>query len=126
MGDAVRGLMPAAQPGGISPRAARKWRGRLVQEGLQGMLDRSSRPVRTLSPVDAELAERIEQLRHASMPMRRIAAALGRSVAAVSRLLAGLGLSSLRVWIRRCHVGDGSARSSCRRPCRGVYWLMTP
>ena len=43
------------------------------------------------------LAERIEQLRRSRMPMRRIAAIVGRSVATVSRFLAGLGLSSLKV-----------------------------
>lgn len=46
--------------------------------------------------MDGELAQRIEQLHRARMPMRRIAAVAGRSVATVSRLLAVLGLSSLK------------------------------
>jgi hypothetical protein len=46
--------------------------------------------------VDDPLAQRIEQLRRARMSMRRIAAVVGRSVATVSRFLAGLGLSSLK------------------------------
>jgi transposase InsO family protein len=66
------------------------------QSGEQALRDRSSRPARTRSTVDSELAQRIEQLRRARMPMRRIAAVVGRSVATVSRLLAGLGLSSLK------------------------------
>ncbi len=53
-------------------------------------------PIETRSTVDAALAQRIEQLRRARMPMRRIAAVVGRSVATVSRFLAGLGLSSLK------------------------------
>ena len=93
---AVMGLMPAAEAAGISVRTARKWRDRFEQEGLAGLLDRSSRPLKTRSTVESELAARIEQLRRARMPMRRIAAVVGRSVATISRLLAGVGLSSLR------------------------------
>ena len=93
---AVMGLMPAAEAAGVSARTARKWRDRFEQEGLDGLKDRSSRPLQTRSSVDCELALRIEQLRRSRMPMRRIAAVVGRSVATISRLLAGLGLSSLR------------------------------
>lgn len=93
---AVMGLMPAAEAAGISVRTARKWRDRFDRDGLDGLLDRSSRPFKTRSTVDAELAGRIEQLRRARMPMRRIAVVVGRSVATVSRLLAGMGLSSLK------------------------------
>lgn len=93
---AVMGLMPAAEAAGISVRTARKWRDRFERLGLQGLLDRSSRPARTRSTVDAELATRIEQLRRTRMPMRRIAAVVGRSVATISRVLAGMGLSSLK------------------------------
>ncbi len=38
----------------------------------------------------------MEQLRRARMPVRKIASVVGRSVATVSRFLAGLGLSSLK------------------------------
>jgi transposase InsO family protein len=88
--------MPAAEAAGISRQSARKWLVRFEQSGEQALRDRSSRPARTRSTVDSELAQRIEQLRRARMPMRRIAAVVGRSVATVSRLLAGLGLSSLK------------------------------
>jgi transposase InsO family protein len=90
------GLMPAAAAAGISLRTARKWQLRFMQEGLRGLFDRSSRPAKTRSTVDAELSERIERLRRQRMPMRRIATVVGRSVATISRLLASLGLSSLR------------------------------
>lgn len=93
---AAMGLKPAAQAAGISERTARKWLKRFEQYGVQGLLDRSSRPVRTRTSVNAHLAERIERLRRNRMPMRRIAGVVGRSVATVSRLLAGLGLSSLK------------------------------
>lgn len=93
---AVMGLMPAAQAAGISGQSARKWLRRFEQGGVNSLRDRSSRPVRTRSTVDGDLAARIEQLRRARMPMRRIAVVVGRSVATVSRLLARLGLSSLK------------------------------
>jgi transposase InsO family protein len=93
---AVMGLIPAAEAAGISRQTARKWLLRFEQGGQQALHDRSSRPDRTRSTIDAKLAERIERLRRGRMPMRRIAAQVGRSVATVSRLLAGLGLSSLK------------------------------
>ncbi len=93
---AVMGLMQAAEAAGISPRTARKWLRRFDAQGNSGLYDRSSRPTRTRCRVDAHLAERIEQLRRARMPMRRIAAVVGRSAATISRLLARLGLSSLK------------------------------
>lgn len=93
---AMFGLMPAAEAAGISARTARKWRDRFEHEGVEGLMDRSSRPARTRSTIDDEMALRIEQLRRSRMPMRRIAAVVGRSVATISRVLAGLGLSSLK------------------------------
>jgi len=64
--------------------------------GEAGLTDRSSRPAKTRTNLDEALRQRIEQLRRARMPMRRIAAVVGRSVATISRVLAGLGLSSLK------------------------------
>ena len=93
---AVMGLIPAAEAAGISRRSAHKWLARFKQEGEAGLHDRSSRPARTRCSVDAALDERIEQLRRARMPMRRIATMVGRSVCTISRLLAGKGLSSLK------------------------------
>ena len=91
---AVMGL--TAAPAGVSLRTARKWRERFESGGEEALRDASSRPRRTRSTIDAKLAERIELLRRARMPMRKIAAVVGRSVATISRLLATLGLSSLK------------------------------
>ncbi|MCM3566312.1 IS481 family transposase [Hydrogenophaga intermedia] len=93
---AVMGLMPAAEAAGISVRTARKWRQRFEAGGIDALVDSSSRPARTRSTIDEALSQRIEQLRRSRMPMRRIAAVVGRSVATVSRWLARLGLSSLK------------------------------
>jgi len=93
---AALGLKDAAQASGISTRTARKWQWRFADQGHNGLYDHSSRPRRTRSSIDAVLAQRIERLRRARMPMRKIACVVGRSVATVSRFLAGLGLSSLK------------------------------
>ena len=90
------GLMPAASAAGISPRTARKWLRRFRESGEAGLMDRSSRPNQTRSTIDDELRVRIEQLRRAHMPMRTIARVAGRSAATISRVLATLGLSSLK------------------------------
>ena len=92
----VIGLMPAAEAAGISLRTARKWLRRFETEGEAGLRDRSSRPDKTRSTIDAELRARIERLRRDRMPMRRIAQVVGRSVSSISRLLATVGLSSLK------------------------------
>ncbi len=89
------GLAAAAGAAGVSLRTARKWRARFEAGGIEGLLDRSSRPQRTRSSIDAELTERIEGLRRGRMPVRRIATVVGRSVATVSRFVASLGRSSL-------------------------------
>ena len=93
---AVMGLMPAAEAAGISVRTARKWRRRFEAGGLDALMDSSSRPAKTRSTIDEALGQRIEQLRRSRMPMHRIAAVVGRSVATISRWLARLGLSSLK------------------------------
>jgi transposase InsO family protein len=92
----VMGLMPAAEAAGISPRTARKWLDRFKTQGEAGLLDRSSRPNKTRSTIDEVQRTRIEQLRRSRMPMRTIARVVGRSVATISRVLAILGLSSLK------------------------------
>jgi transposase InsO family protein len=92
----VMGLTLAAQAAGISVRTARKWLDRYNELGHEALRDRSSRPLKTRDSLDAELSQRVEQLRRSRMPMRRIAARVGRSVATISRALAKLGLSSLK------------------------------
>lgn len=92
----VVGLMPAAEAAGISPRTARKWLQRFEDSGEAGLMDRSSRPVRTRTTVNEELKARIEGLRRGRMSMRTIAQVVGRSVATISRVLAACGLSSLK------------------------------
>jgi hypothetical protein len=50
--------------GRLSRQSAAKWMRRFHQEGFLGLQDRSSRPHRSPRPTSAELAGRVEQLRH--------------------------------------------------------------
>ena len=93
---AVMGLIPAAEAAGISARTAHKWRKRFEEAGQEGLLQRSSRPAKTRTTVSQIVGQRIERLRRSRMPMRAISRIVGRSVATVSRVLARLGLSSLK------------------------------
>ena len=92
----IMGLTAAASAAAVSKRTARKWYARYKREGLAGLMDRSSRPHKTRVAVDDETRQRIEQLRRSRMPMRRIAEIVHLSVATISRVLARLGLSSLK------------------------------
>ena len=109
----VMGLTPAASAAGVSLRTASKWLGRYQEHGLPGLADRSSRPHKTRSTVDELLEGSVEQLRRLRMPMRRIAELVGRSVSTIGRLLARLGLSSLKALepvrpiVRYEHVAPG-------------------
>lgn len=60
-----------------------------------GLADRSSRPCRLHRPTPISVAEQIEILRRRSWTGKQIAAEVGVSPAAVSRVLRRLGLSRL-------------------------------
>ena len=72
-----------------------KWVGRFVAEGVEGLRDRSSRPL--LSPVQIPLAtcDAVESLRRQRCTQEQIAAQLRISKASVSRILKRRGLSLL-------------------------------
>jgi transposase InsO family protein len=93
---AFLGLRAAAFAAGVSVHAALKWVKRVQEHGLTGLSDRSSRPIKTRSTIDTDVLLRIEQFRRTRMPMHRIDSTVGRDVATVSRLLARMGLSSLK------------------------------
>lgn len=89
------GVEAAAAESGVSVRTARKWSKRFEQSGLNGLRDRSSRPMQvrgTLSPEQRQLAVQLRQQRRA---IRAIADQLQCPYATVRRYLAGLGLNRL-------------------------------
>lgn len=80
---------------GVSEATVRKWRGRFLAEGREGLADRSSRPARSPRALEAGKALTIVELRKKRMTQARIAQYLQVSKATVSRVLGRAGLSKL-------------------------------
>jgi transposase InsO family protein len=93
---AGRPRTPLRTRSGVCPRTVRKWLKRFSEEGLPGLLDRSSRPHRLYRPLPARTREGIAELRRRRWTGKQIAAELGISPASVSRVLKRLGLNKLR------------------------------
>lgn len=86
----------AARACGCSAKTALKWWQRFEKEGLQGLLDRSSRPHSLHNPTPEAVRDRIIALRRQRLTGAHIAAKTGVSPATVSRVLRRAGLSRLR------------------------------
>jgi transposase InsO family protein len=80
---------------GVCPRTVRKWVERYRREGLAGLTDRSSRPLRLHRPTPQAVIEQVEALRRHRRTGKQIAAELGISPATVSRILKRLGLNRI-------------------------------
>jgi transposase InsO family protein len=72
-----------------------KWVGRFNEEGVEGLRDRSSRPVSSPDQTPPATCAAIEALRRARHTGKQIAAEVGVSPATVSRVLRRLGLNKL-------------------------------
>jgi len=80
------GLMPAASAAGISVPTARKWRDRHAKDGAAGLVDRSSRPLRSPQRSDARKLERALALRRTQrLTYAQIAERVGLSKSSVAR-----------------------------------------
>jgi transposase InsO family protein len=93
----LRGLS-AAEAGvaaGVSALTARKWLGRFLANGAEGLLDKSSRPAKSPRSIDAGAALAIIELRRKLYLQAHIASAMGVSKATVSRVLRRAGMSKL-------------------------------
>jgi len=90
--------MSAAQAGllhGVSAVTARKWLGRYLALGAQGLLDKTSRPAKSPRAIEPGVALAIVELRRKLFLQARIATYMGVSRATVSRVLRRAGLSKL-------------------------------
>lgn len=81
---------------GVSAKTAAKWVRRFIDEGEDGLMDRSSRPHRLHRPTPAKVVEQVIALRRRRMHGKRIAFETGVSPATVSRILHRAGLGRLR------------------------------
>jgi transposase InsO family protein len=86
----------ASQAAGVSRRTAYKWLRRFDDEGPEGLVDRSSRPLRSPNSMPTRQLKRCEKLRRKRWPFWRIATAERCSQATLSRKFRRLGLSRLK------------------------------
>ena len=90
------GLCEAAAEHRLSRQTAAKWVKRYREQGVDGLVDRSSRPRRLRQPTSPELVALVESLRRERWTGARIAQQAGLSRATVSRILARAKLSRIR------------------------------
>ena len=92
-----QGLSKAAAARKFNTRAktVAKWVNRFLAHGVEGLLDRSSRPLSLPSKTPASTCDAIEVMRRQRHTQAHIAAAFGVSPATVSRVLKPRGLSRL-------------------------------
>ena len=88
-------LTAAAEAAGVSVRCARKWVGRYRDEGVQGLVDRSSAPRRVANRTSAERVVVIIFLRRLRMTAAEIAEALSMPLSTVSVVLRRNGIGRL-------------------------------
>ena len=86
----------AAAACGVSERTVRKWLARFRAEGQAGLVDRSSRPLRSPRRTAAPSAARVVALRRQRWAGYRIATRVGVSQATGSRILRRAGLNRIR------------------------------
>lgn len=85
----------AAREFNTTPKTVGKWVERFRDEGVNGLQDRSSRPLSSPSQTPATTCTAVESLRRQRYTGHQIAAELGISPATVSRILHRLGLNRL-------------------------------
>jgi transposase InsO family protein len=88
-------LAEAAEAAGVSARTARKWVRRYREEGVTGLLDRSSAPRRVHNATPPDRVEAIAALRRVRLTGPEIAEVLEMPTSTVSAVLARIGLGRL-------------------------------
>ena len=81
---------------GVCPATVRKWVERYHAQGLPGLQDRPSRPLRSPRRTSEAVAAQVAEMRRQRCSGKQIAAELGLSSATVSRILRRLGLNRIR------------------------------
>ncbi len=89
-------VIEAAEAAGISARTAHKWLTRFDEDGPSGLLDRSSRPLRSPTQVPKSWQDLILELRRSKMTGAQIANQLRLPRSTVARILTKAGLGKLK------------------------------
>ena len=109
-------LVAAAAAAGVSVRCARKWVARYLQEGEQGLYDRSSAPHRVANRIPADRVELILHLRRLRFTAAEIAETLAMALSTVSAILKRAGMGRLgRIGLEQ------PLRYECDRPGELVH-----
>jgi transposase len=85
----------AAQKFNTTPKTVAEWIERFEAEGVEGLRDRSSRPLSSPSRATPAVCSAVESLRRQRHTGQQIAAKVGVSAATVSRILRRLSLNRL-------------------------------
>jgi transposase InsO family protein len=86
----------AAEALGLSVRSVAKWLRRYREEGVPGLLDRTSRPLSSPTATSEILRRRVLELRQERLVGREISETIGLPRATVSRILRKTGVGRLR------------------------------
>lgn len=111
-------IAQAAASHGVSAVTARKWLGRFLATGPDGLLDKSSRPEKSPRAIEPQVALTIVELRRKLCLQAQIASCMGVSKATVSRVLKRAGLSKLSDgsnFSRRQHMGPAARTRAAKR-----------
>ena len=85
----------AARQFNTTPKTVAKWIERFEAEGVEGLRDRSSRPISSPNQASPAVCAAVEALRRQRHTGKQIAVGVGVSAATVSRILRRLGLNRL-------------------------------
>jgi transposase InsO family protein len=96
----------AAAAAGISERTVYRWLGRWRKDGVEGLCDRSSRPLCSPKQLSAQTVQAIRSLRRLRMSAAEIAEVLG------------LALSTVSLWLKRIGLGKRSRLAPPEPPNR--------
>ena len=104
----------AARKYNTTSKTVAKWVGRFRADGLDGLRDRSSKPLSSPSQIGLATADAVEKLRRQRHTQEHLAAELGISKASVPRILKRRGPSRLSASDRRNHARATNATSRAR------------
>ena len=96
----------AAVAAGVSERTVYRWLGRFRQEGIEGLLDHSSRPLHSPTQLPSAKVDAVRLLRKLRMTAAEIAEVLG------------LALSTVSLWLKRIGLGKRSRLAPPEPPNR--------
>jgi transposase InsO family protein len=89
-------VVEAAEAAGVSTRTAFKWLRRFDEDGPTGLLDRSSRPLRSPTQIPKGWQDLVVELRRSKMTGEQIAKNLRLPRSTVARILSRAGLGRLK------------------------------